>query len=127
MTGRDEALLIQYVGASETRKCARCRGNEKFCENMGSLDEPRVRIHLANLFPMETTHPNVESMVADATHLAAFSDQQFDVVFSNSVIARWRREYNTCRPHTARGYRPPAPETVPWSGPGDGNMLLGLT
>jgi len=28
------------------------------------------------------------------------------------LIERWRREYNTVRPHSALGYRPPAPETV---------------
>ena len=28
------------------------------------------------------------------------------------VIERWRREYNTVRPHRALGYRPPAPEAV---------------
>ena len=28
------------------------------------------------------------------------------------LIERWRREYNTVRPHSARGYRPPAPEAV---------------
>lgn len=28
------------------------------------------------------------------------------------LIERWRREYNTMRPHSALGYRPPAPEAV---------------
>ena len=28
------------------------------------------------------------------------------------LIERWRREYNTIRPHSALGYRPPAPEAV---------------
>ena len=28
------------------------------------------------------------------------------------LIERWRREYNTVRPHSALDYRPPAPETV---------------
>ena len=28
------------------------------------------------------------------------------------LIARWRREYNTVRPHGALGYRPPAPEAI---------------
>ncbi len=28
------------------------------------------------------------------------------------LIERWRREYNTVRPHSALGYRPPAPVTV---------------
>ena len=28
------------------------------------------------------------------------------------VIERWRRHYNTVRPHSSLGYRPPAPETL---------------
>ena len=30
------------------------------------------------------------------------------------VIEGWRRHYNSDRPHSALGYRPPAPEAVPW-------------
>jgi len=30
------------------------------------------------------------------------------------VIEGWRRHYNTVRPHSALGYRPPAPEAVQW-------------
>ena len=28
------------------------------------------------------------------------------------LIERWRREYNQVRPHSALGYRPPAPKTI---------------
>ena len=28
------------------------------------------------------------------------------------LIERWRRQYNTVRPHSALGYRPPAPESI---------------
>ena len=28
------------------------------------------------------------------------------------LVDRWRREYNTVRPHSALGYRPPAPEAT---------------
>jgi transposase InsO family protein len=28
------------------------------------------------------------------------------------LIENWRREYNTIRPHSSLGYKPPAPETV---------------
>ena len=28
------------------------------------------------------------------------------------LIERWRRHYNTIRPHSAIGYRPPAPEAI---------------
>jgi transposase InsO family protein len=41
----------------------------------------------------------------------------FDTLLEAKVlIERWRVEYNTVRPHSSLGYRPPAPEAVqPWS------------
>lgn len=30
------------------------------------------------------------------------------------VIETWRRHYNTVRPHSSLGYRPPAPEVIAW-------------
>ena len=30
------------------------------------------------------------------------------------VIEGWRRHYNTVRPHSSLGYRPPAPEALVW-------------
>ena len=36
----------------------------------------------------------------------------FDTLWEAKVLVeRWRREYNQVRPHSALGYRPPAPET----------------
>ena len=40
------------------------------------------------------------------------------------LIEAWRRHYNTARPHSSLGYRPPAPEAIlprtaavlPWAG-----------
>jgi transposase InsO family protein len=45
------------------------------------------------------------------------------------LIERWRRHYNTFRPHSALGYRPPAPEAgLPWpSGPAYARLRQGLT
>ena len=43
------------------------------------------------------------------------------------VIERWRVEYNTKRPHSALGYRPPAPETrstLPPPGPSSQPMVV---
>ena len=43
------------------------------------------------------------------------------------VIEQWRVEYNTRRPHSALGYRPPAPEVfrpLPPPGPGSRPMVL---
>lgn len=37
----------------------------------------------------------------------------FDTLLEAKVLVeRWRREYNTLRPHSSLGYRPPVPETV---------------
>jgi transposase InsO family protein len=33
------------------------------------------------------------------------------------VIESWRRHYNTVRPHSSLGYRPPAPEVVVHASP----------
>ena len=30
------------------------------------------------------------------------------------LIESWRHHYNAIRPHSSLGYRPPAPEVVPW-------------
>ena len=38
------------------------------------------------------------------------------------LIERWRREYNTVRPHSALGYRPPAPKVIS-SAPLSGLMM----
>jgi transposase InsO family protein len=44
------------------------------------------------------------------------------------IIERWRREYNTFRPHSSLGYRSPAPETVQWPPwPRDEKLLDALT
>jgi len=40
----------------------------------------------------------------------------FDTLYEAKVLlARWVREYNTKRPHSALGYRPPAPEAYLWA------------
>lgn len=39
--------------------------------------------------------------------------EQFDTLLEAKVlIGRWRRHYNTVRPHGSLGYRPPAPEAI---------------
>ena len=36
----------------------------------------------------------------------------FTVAEAKGLIEQWRREYNTIRPHSSLGYRPPAPEAI---------------
>ena len=51
----------------------------------------------------------------------------FDTVFEAKVlIERWRIDYNTHRPHSALGYRPPAPEAIWPVPPGSGASPLRL-
>ena len=39
--------------------------------------------------------------------------EAFDTLLEAKVlIERWRQHYNTIRPHSALGYRPPAPEAL---------------
>jgi len=39
--------------------------------------------------------------------------EAFDTLLeAKLLIERWRQHYNTVRPHSALGYRPPAPETL---------------
>ena len=42
------------------------------------------------------------------------------------LIEAWRRHYNTVRPHSSLGYRPPAPEAAPWPVPPSGSATLHL-
>jgi putative transposase len=42
------------------------------------------------------------------------------------LIEAWRRHYNTVRPHSSLGYRPPAPEAVPWPVPSSASASLHL-
>lgn len=59
--------------------------------------------------------------------------ESFETVLEARVLCeRWRRHYNTARPHSSLGYRAPAPETiVPWPGsavaPPGARAVVGLT
>jgi putative transposase len=49
----------------------------------------------------------------------------FDTLWEAQVLVeRWRKEYNTIRPHSSLGYRPPAPETHEPMFPGSGATPL---
>ena len=37
---------------------------------------------------------------------------QPNALIRHSLIERWRHHYTTVRPHSALGYRPPAPESM---------------
>jgi transposase InsO family protein len=52
----------------------------------------------------------------------------FDTLLEAQVlIKRWRMDYNTKRPHSSLGYRPPAPEAIEPPPPGSGATPLHLS
>ena len=52
----------------------------------------------------------------------------FDTLLEAKVlIERWRRHYNTARPHSSLGYRPPAPEAIQTWPPASGATPLRLS
>jgi 2-polyprenyl-3-methyl-5-hydroxy-6-metoxy-1,4-benzoquinol methylase len=61
-------------------------GRQRFWEVMGFAQEPDVHITLLNIEPAKIHYDNFLAMTGDATCMDNFLDNQFDVVFSNSVI-----------------------------------------
>jgi len=61
-------------------------GTRFFWEAIDSEELDRLEIVLLNLTDTETIHPRFTSHVGDACDMAEFQDNEFDVVFSNSVI-----------------------------------------
>ena len=45
----------------------------------------------------------------------------YSLAEARTLIEAWRRHYNTKRPHSSLGYRPPAPEVVQWPAPPTGS------
>jgi hypothetical protein len=61
-------------------------GTQRFWEVMGFIAQPDVHITLLNLDRQEVNYDNFSSVMGDATNLAGINDQEFDAVFSNSVL-----------------------------------------
>jgi len=61
-------------------------GTESFWVNRGYHKIPNIHITLLNLTKAETKHDNMVSVVGNACNLSEYTDNTFDLVFSNSVI-----------------------------------------
>ena len=61
-------------------------GTQRFWQVMEFVDMSDIHITVLNLKKPKVTHKNFSAVAGDATQMHQFSDNQFDVVFSNSVI-----------------------------------------
>ena len=71
-------LKILDVGGKET-----IWSREEFC-TPSAIN--KFQITILNIYQEKTSHPNIKSIVGDARNMSEFADDEFDVVFSNSVI-----------------------------------------
>lgn len=61
-------------------------GTQNFWKQMGMLDEEGISFTLLNLEAETPISDRFTCLAGDARDLSRFSDKQFDIVFSNSVI-----------------------------------------
>jgi hypothetical protein len=65
-------------------------GTYKFWEDIGFIsklsDEFNIKVTLLNLTKENVQHKSFSSVKGDATDLSMYSDNEFDIIFSNSLI-----------------------------------------
>ncbi len=61
-------------------------GTPQFWERMGLAEERGVRVVLLNVEEADIGDSIFTHVIGDARHMVEFADEEFDVVFSNSVI-----------------------------------------
>lgn len=81
-----ENLFFKNFEPTQTLQILDVGGTDYFWKSSQVPNIPGVTITLLNLQPEKTTHPNIKSLVGDATSMGEFPDKKFDLVFSNSVI-----------------------------------------
>lgn len=71
---------------NESLKILDLGGTYNYWKQMGYENKNGIEIVLLNLAVEETSVKNISSIKGDACDLSLFTDKQFDIVFSNSVI-----------------------------------------
>lgn len=81
-----ENLFLSQIRPNRPIRILDVGGTDYFWKDSQIPSIPGVSISLLNLHLEPTTHPQIQSLVGDATQMDNFEDQSFDLVFSNSVI-----------------------------------------
>ena len=55
-----------------------------------------------------------ESFISKLRDELLYSEIFYSLAEAKVIIEAWRRYYNTKRPHSSLGYKPPAPEAIVW-------------
>ncbi len=78
--------LLNRVKSGGTIKILDIGGTEIYWERMNYVNNANIQVTLLNLEEIPTRKSNFISIKGDACNLSAFKDNEFDIVFSNSVI-----------------------------------------
>ena len=81
-----EDLFFQNFSKNDPIRILDVGGAAYFWDTSSLPSLPNIEIVLLNLREEQTTHPKIRSVVGDATNMAEFAENSFDLVFSNSVI-----------------------------------------
>jgi hypothetical protein len=86
------AFFLNFVRGLDQKKLniLDVGGTDLFWQNMGfgvsEEDQKNVTITLLNIRTYDVRYPNFKSVIGDARNMKEFADNEFDIVFSNSVI-----------------------------------------
>jgi len=78
--------LLNKVSSDQPIRILDIGGTESYWERMKMVDNHQVHITLLNLYDIEVKNKNFSSVVGDACSMPQYSDREFDIVYSNSVI-----------------------------------------
>jgi hypothetical protein len=81
-----EVFFFRTFSKNEPIRILDLGGTAYFWEKSNIPDLPNVSITLLNLYLETSKHPHIETIMGDATELIDFKANEFDLVFSNSVI-----------------------------------------
>lgn len=78
--------LVRLVSAAPL-KILDVGGTQVIWETEGFCAKSRdVEIAILNVQPIQVNHSNIKSFIGDARNMNQFKDNEFDIIFSNSVI-----------------------------------------